>query len=59
MELTPIVVALVQPLLALLASQNNEVAYRVILGLALIAAAWIGAGLWLIKGAERSRRLRR
>lgn len=58
MDLTPTVLALVQPLFALLASQNNEVAYRVILGLALIAAAWIGAGLWIVKAGERNRRIR-
>jgi len=48
----------VQPLVwALLTADHTEVAFRVILGLALIALCWIAAGLWLIHVGERNHRI--
>jgi hypothetical protein len=50
----------IQPLLwALLTSDHSEVSFRVILGLAVIAAVWIAAGLWLIHVGESKRRIHR
>jgi len=52
--------ATVQPLvLALLTGDRTEVSFRVILGLAIIALAWIAAGLWLIHVGERNHRTHR
>ena len=47
----------VQPLVwALVTSDHTEVSFRVILGLAIVALAWIAAGLWLIHVGERNHR---
>ena len=42
---------------ALLTADHTEVSFRVILGLAVIAAVWIAAGLWLIHVGERNHRI--
>jgi hypothetical protein len=48
----------VQPLAwALFTADHTEVAFRVILGLGIIAIAWIAAGLWLIHVGERNHRI--
>ena len=50
----------IQPIVwALLTSDHSEVSFRVILGLAIIAAVWIAAGLWLIHVGENKRRMHR
>jgi len=43
---------------ALLTADRAEVSFRVILGLGVIALAWIAAGLWLIHVGERNHRIR-
>jgi len=45
-----------QPVWALLTADGSEVAFRVIIGLGLIALAWIAAGLWLIHIGEKNHR---
>ena len=50
----------IQPIAwALLTSDHSEVSFRVILGLAVIALAWIAVGLWLIHVGDNKRRLHR
>jgi len=50
----------VQPLVwALFTADHTEVSFRVILGLAIVALAWIAAGLWLIHVGERNHKIHR
>jgi hypothetical protein len=44
---------------ALLTSDHTEVSFRVILGLGVVALAWIAVGLWLIHVGERNHRIHR
>jgi len=44
---------------ALLTADHSQVAFRVIIGLAIIAAIWIAAGLWMMHAAEHKDRLPR
>jgi hypothetical protein len=45
-----------QPVFAMLTADRTEVSYRVVIGLALVALAWIAAGLWLIHVGEKNHR---
>lgn len=61
MFLTPLItgVSLQPTFFALLTADHTEVSYRVVVGLALVALAWIAAGLWLIHVGESGRRVNR
>lgn len=42
-----------------LMNTNNQTAIGVVVGLALIALAWIAAGLWMVAAGGRARRIHR
>jgi len=44
---------------ALLTADHSQVAFRVIIGLGVIALVWIAAGLWLIHVGNENHRVHR
>lgn len=56
---SPLATVLVPHIVWALMNTNNQTAIGVVVGLALIALAWIAAGLWMVSAGAKSRRIHR